>query len=1229
MRVCYLLQTPAHAELIGERWARALSAQRTSLEDLTFGIASANAALTRVRYDVVLADLTDVASLAIASVADLLLMQPLCRLVVLASEPLPRDPETLEGWRACLERADLVLSPSSEICGAIRAQLDVEAFELAAPTALDAASWSGHAVAPVAPGAFRQLTVVRRGGPAPLRLARELGVLATMSLAVSLRRRVRWLEPNAAACERERCLSRSEFVYLPEPIEDAGALAADCARHGAILIAPVDYAPAKQLFPYTAFSRTQARRAGLLLLWLQTSREYREFFRDSARYAAVWLNDENRRVQWLRRLQYSFPRELFAEALPASTLDEPRALLAQIEHRSGPEQDDRAQNACVLVCLVRNGEEHLPAFLRHYRGLGVRHLYFIDNGSDDRTLELLDGHPDVTVYQTALPHKHYERELRRLIIEKHCRGRWCLNVDVDELFDYPRSDRLELTALLAYLASQNATAMAGYMLDMYARENVFGDAGELDLRSAYPCYDIDDITRSDYHAPQVLPFCDQNVLLGGSVDCRFGGVRKTLFGNKTGEDYLLNKHPLIFLDGRLEPVTHPHYSNGARVADVTCVLYHYKFTPRFKAKVEESRMSGRYVKFAQGQYDRYQRQISEHTSLVIDTPGTRRLESVDDLVRRGFLSVSPAFEAHVHAAGEGVTTGRRGAVAGASRAAGGGSTAVAPSAMTEAPHRAELRRCSAVAGPNPVVACAALAALILAAGAARTALVSGGGAPPSWLLGGPVARAFQTPVRWVFSLLGVPALLSLAAAAVYSLAGLWQRRRPLGVLAAVLLLGAACSPIGIWIIAIAAGWVLTTNALTYTFFALRTLLRGRSGGAGTTPASAQKARIAHGASPATGASPTAQSVPRVCIVVPARDEEAVIEQTLRALSRVDHPRGQLEICLIDDGSTDGTRARAEGLAAELLHPLRVLSHAASAGKARRLNQLLPTLDAEYVLLLDADHTVEPDILRRMLARFEGGEDIACVQAASAVRNGAASWLARALELEYLFRCQGIYPGKSIGIFVGSGGLFRRSELLAAGGFDPEMLTEDVELSYRLYARQRRIVYEPGACTHELATTDFVNFFNQRHRWMRGLWQAMLHHAELAGASRGEGLRRAWPEFLQFTADGLGTLCLCVLAALMLLEQLGLLLSPAWLPIDVTMIGCSFAFAVGFVRARRASRLWLLPIVPVYMILHAVPTLWALIDSYVLGKPVVWVKTERGVESGGARSRTVRWMGGRA
>jgi cellulose synthase/poly-beta-1,6-N-acetylglucosamine synthase-like glycosyltransferase len=452
---------------------------------------------------------------------------------------------------------------------------------------------------------------------------------------------------------------------------------------------------------------------------------------------------------------------------------------------------------------------------------------------------------------------------------------------------------------------------------------------------------------------------------------------------------------------------------------------------------------------------------------------------------------------------------------------------------------------------------------------------------------------------WGIGALGLLSLIVFAAAALYMLAGLWQQRRPVALLIAASLLALAFTPPGAWIISLGCALVVTAQAVSYVWFAARALRSRRRPEGWQGP------------------------LPSVTLIVPAKDEELVIESTLASLGGLDYPRDLLQVVVVDDGSTDATLARAQAAAADLRHGATVVHFEASAGKARRVNEVVRTLDSEFVLLLDADHWVECDFIQRLLDGFGTDRQIACVQVASQVRNGGTNLLTRSLEMEYLFRCRGIYPGKPLGIFVGSGGMFRRSALLEVGGFDPAMLTEDVEITYRLYGNGQRVVYDDSTCSYDLAPVDFRNFFNQRHRWMRGLFQALARHAH--EPERHPALAKALPYLVQFTLDGFGVLCSCVLQAYFTLGAVGLLpfrFAPA---IFALLASSTFAFAVGFVRAGRLDRLLSMGLLPLYMVAHTIPMAWALIDGYVLGKPIVWVKTERGVQA----SDRVGLSGGRA
>ena len=67
--------------------------------------------------------------------------------------------------------------------------------------------------------------------------------------------------------------------------------------------------------------------------------------------------------------------------------------------------------------------------------MGVKHFVFLDNGSTDRTVEMLCAHEDVTVLQTNAPYQKYENTMKRYLAERFSPGKWNLCADIDELFD--------------------------------------------------------------------------------------------------------------------------------------------------------------------------------------------------------------------------------------------------------------------------------------------------------------------------------------------------------------------------------------------------------------------------------------------------------------------------------------------------------------------------------------------------------------------------------------------------------------------------------------------------------------------------------------------------------------------------------------------------------------------------------------------------------------------------
>src|SRR5215216_1946983 len=309
-----------------------------------------------------------------------------------------------------------------------------------------------------------------------------------------------------------------------------------------------------------------------------------------------------------------------------------------IEHLYGPEEVPYEADELVLLCLLRNGRPYLKSFVEHHFSLGVKHIFFLDNGSTDGTVEALKGYENVTVLHTGLPFKRYEVSMRQYLVERFCqKGRWCLYADMDELFDYPYSDVVSLSSLLRYLNERSYTAVVAQMLDMFPEEPLSGRASspEEPLKERHRFYDI-----SNIQTKGIKDHGRNNTYESDDIEYFLGGIRSTLFGTKA----YLTRFALMFSDGRLKPFAGSgHRVDNARVADLTCVYLHYKFLDEHFHKKVASAVREENYPYDSRQYKRYQQVLENTPSLQLKRETARELRSVNELVENQFLVVSEEY----------------------------------------------------------------------------------------------------------------------------------------------------------------------------------------------------------------------------------------------------------------------------------------------------------------------------------------------------------------------------------------------------------------------------------------------------------------------------------------------------------------------------------------------------------------------------------------------------------
>jgi len=310
----------------------------------------------------------------------------------------------------------------------------------------------------------------------------------------------------------------------------------------------------------------------------------------------------------------------------------PHLLGRRITHVHGPRHVEYGPQELLVQTVVRNGALYVHSFMDHYGELGVVHHVFLDNGSTDDTVARLCAYPNVTVLHSDVPYAKYENTMKRYLAERFSAGRWNLCADIDELFDYPSSDRLTLTALIAYLNARGFTAVIAQMLDMYSDGPLLAVASTAEdrLKDKYQYYDLSAVEPRPYQwsAPS-----------RPAIKMHWGGVRRSVFGTNNG----LTKAALVRIDGRVRPFVEWHQATGAIIADFTCVLRHYPFVGSFRDKVLDAARTGRYGTTTTDEYIAYARALTTDPNLSLMGPGTRRFSAVDELVNAGFLVVSDEY----------------------------------------------------------------------------------------------------------------------------------------------------------------------------------------------------------------------------------------------------------------------------------------------------------------------------------------------------------------------------------------------------------------------------------------------------------------------------------------------------------------------------------------------------------------------------------------------------------
>jgi hypothetical protein len=320
-----------------------------------------------------------------------------------------------------------------------------------------------------------------------------------------------------------------------------------------------------------------------------------------------------------------------------------------------------------LFAKLRNESLRLPAFLRHYRGLGVRRFFLVDNDSTDGSTELLRAQRDVRLFSTSGSFREARggTDWLNALLGKFGVGCWCVTVDIDELLFYPGIESAGLPALTHYLDERGYQAMYTLLLDLYPGaplgevQYAPGDS----LEKVAPYFDAGPYRRIPHdQCPGFLAYGgvrervfypearaadvrrDLHVTLYHRILPRLPLVRKlpAVHARRPLFPPCLTKIPLVRWEADTRYLNVDHFVSPRKVAPESGVLLHFKLLQDLHARAALEAERGEYYDGA-SEFRRYAERLRADPHLSFKHDGSIRLQDSEQLVRLGLMSDSDGW----------------------------------------------------------------------------------------------------------------------------------------------------------------------------------------------------------------------------------------------------------------------------------------------------------------------------------------------------------------------------------------------------------------------------------------------------------------------------------------------------------------------------------------------------------------------------------------------------------
>lgn len=233
--------------------------------------------------------------------------------------------------------------------------------------------------------------------------------------------------------------------------------------------------------------------------------------------------------------------------------------------------------------------------------------------------------------------------------------------------------------------------------------------------------------------------------------------------------------------------------------------------------------------------------------------------------------------------------------------------------------------------------------------------------------------------------------------------------------------------------------------------------------------------------------------PFVSILVPAHNEAVVIRKTVTSLLEFDYPKDKYEVIVVNDNSSDNSAELLKEMQNKYKERNLIVVNTDSVtggkGKSNALNIGLGKSKGKILAVYDADNTPDRKALKYLVQTLIKDQKLGAVIGKFRCRNKDKNLLTNFINIEtltYQWMAQaGRWNLLKLCTIPGTNFVVRRGIMEKMGGWDTKAITEDTEVSFRIYRMGYRIKFMPLAVTYEQEPQTVKVWFKQRNRWAKG------------------------------------------------------------------------------------------------------------------------------------------------